>query len=137
MTQDIRWKQRFQNFQKAYRLLREALEGDWESLSDLEKQGVIQRFEFTFELAWKTLADYLEFSGVVLEQGTPRNVIKQGYAARILADAQTWIDMLEHRNILSHAYDMTVFEEAVRQIATRYLVVIGEFFRFLEERSAG
>jgi nucleotidyltransferase substrate binding protein (TIGR01987 family) len=137
MTQDIRWKQRFQNFQKAYRLLREALEGDWESLSDLEKQGVIQRFEFTFELAWKTLADYLEFSGVVLEQGTPRSVIKQGYAARILADAQAWIDMLEHRNLISHAYDMTVFEEAVRQIATRYLVVIGEFLRFLEERSAG
>ena len=137
MMQDIRWRQRFQSFQKAYRLLHEALDGDWERLSDLEKQGVIQRFEFTFELAWKTLSDYLEFSGIVLEQSTPRNVIKQGYAVRILADGQAWIDMLEHRNLLSHAYDMTVFEEAVRQVATRYLGVIGELFDFLDKQSAG
>ena len=63
---DIRWQQRFDNFDRALGLLREALANGPAALNQLEKQGVVQRFEYTSELAWKTIEDYLEESGVVL-----------------------------------------------------------------------
>ena len=87
---DIRWKQRFENYEKALFLLREAM-ADIEDLSDLEKEGAVQRFEFTVELAWKTLKDYLEHSGVALAQITPKNVVKQAFSAKIIRDGQLWI----------------------------------------------
>ena len=78
MNQDIRWRQRFNNFEKALLLLQEGLAKGAEKLSNLEKEGIVQRFEFTFELAWKTMKDYLEFSGILFDQVTPRSVIKDG-----------------------------------------------------------
>ena len=83
-----------ENFAKALRLLREAL-ADVESLSALEKEGAVQRFEFTFERAWKTLNDYLAYSGVLVAPITPRSVIKQAFSARIISDGQLWIDIDE------------------------------------------
>jgi nucleotidyltransferase substrate binding protein (TIGR01987 family) len=65
-TPDIRWKQRFSNFNRAFLLLREAMENDMSSLSQLEKEGIIQRFEYTFELAWKVLKDKMENEGILL-----------------------------------------------------------------------
>jgi nucleotidyltransferase substrate binding protein (TIGR01987 family) len=99
---DIRWKQRFQNFDRAFGLLRVTLKDGPDSLNQLEKEGVIQRFEFSFELAWKTLKDYMEHGGFVFATITPRQVIKDAFAAKILKDGQVWIDMLDHRNLLSH-----------------------------------
>src|ERR1051325_9170025 len=104
MSRDIRWIQRSEHFEKALLLLREAFEHP-DQLSDLEKEGAIQRFEYTVELAWKALKDYLEASGVALDQKTPKHVIKQAFAANLIQDGQTWIDMLETRNRLSHTYD--------------------------------
>ncbi|MDR0328972.1 MAG: nucleotidyltransferase substrate binding protein [Planctomycetaceae bacterium] len=73
---DIRWKQRFQNFRRAFGLLREAVEGrNIDEYSDLEQEGIIQRFEYTFELGWKTFKDYLEFKGIAPSEMTPRQVI--------------------------------------------------------------
>ena len=95
MRNDIRWKQRLENFERAFLLLKEAFEKDPAEMSDLEKEGVIQRFEYTFELAWKTLHDYLVYSGVSFDQITPRSIIKQAFAAKIIKDGQTWMDMLE------------------------------------------
>ena len=121
MNADIRWKQRFNNFDRAHALLREALDRGPSALSLLEKQGVVQRFEFTYELAWKTLKDYLEAGGLTINPVTPRQVIKEAFAAKLIADGQVWIDMLDHRNLLSHTYDSAVFEQAVDAIAARYL----------------
>ena len=118
---DIRWKQRFQSFDRALSLLQQALERGPSVLSMLEKEGVIQRFEYSFELAWKTVKDFLEEGGLVISPVTPRQVIKDAFAARVLADGQVWIDMLDHRNLLAHTYDSTVFETAVDAIAARYL----------------
>jgi nucleotidyltransferase substrate binding protein (TIGR01987 family) len=112
--QDIRWKQRFENFDRAVALLRGSFEKGVDNLSDLEKEGAVRRFEFAFELAWKTLKDYLGFSGIVVKPATPREVIKEAYAVNILADGQVWTNMLEHRNQLSHMYDEAVFDDAVR-----------------------
>ena len=111
MSKDIRWKQRFQNFSKALTLLREPLTREASSLSDLEKEGIVQRFEITFELGWKALKDYLIFNGVVFQQMTPRDVIKQGFSSKVISDGQLWIDMLDRRNLLAHIYDESLLDE--------------------------
>jgi nucleotidyltransferase substrate binding protein (TIGR01987 family) len=134
MSEDIRWKQRFQNFDRAFVLLREAL-ADNRTLSMLEKEGVIQRFEYTYELAWKTLKDYLEASGVVISPVTPRQVIKEAFATRIITDGQVWINMLDTRNLLSHSYDFSVFELAVKAIAEHYLPAMEKLHEFFIEKS--
>jgi len=131
---DIRWKQRFENFQKALGLLREAL-ADVEALSQLEKEGAIQRFEFTYELAWKTVKDYLVHQGVALEQITPRTVVKQAFAAKIIRDGQLWIDMLRWRNMMSHTYDETAVDNALHQMTDRFLPALEELYTFLKAKS--
>ena len=135
MDQDIRWKQRFQNFEAAYRLLAEALADGDSELSDLEKEGVVQRFEYTYELAWKTLKDYLEASGLVIAPVTPKQVIKEAFAAKLIADGVVWMRMLDHRNLLSHTYDRSVFDAAISAIEGDYLPVIGELYARLKEEA--
>ena len=134
MELDIRWKQRFQNFDRAVVLLREPIERDITTLSNLEKEGTIQRFEFAVELAWKTLKDYMVHEGKVIAPVTPRNVIKEAFAASIIRDGQVWIDMLDHRNLLAHTYDEATFDKAVLAVRDRYLSAIEELHLWLMER---
>ena len=135
MTADIRWKQRFQNFDRGFVLLREALEHGPTALSPLEKDGVIQRFKYTFDLAWKTIKDFLEAGGLVVSPIAPRQIIKDAFAAKVLADGQAWIDMLDHRNLLSHTYDFSVFEKAVDAIYARYLPAMDSLHEYLIEQA--
>jgi nucleotidyltransferase substrate binding protein (TIGR01987 family) len=135
MMASVRWQQRFQSFDRAIQLLREPLAGGVERLSLLEKEGLIQRFEFTLELAWKTLKDYLEYSGVVIEPATPRNVVKEAFAAKIVPDGQVWIDMLDHRKLLSRTYDERAFEAAVGALASRYLPAMLALHEWFRERT--
>ena len=132
---DIRWKQRFQNFDRAFVLLRDALEHGPEALNPLEKEGAVQRFEYCFELAWKTVKDYMEQSGFVFPTVAPRQVLKEAFAAKIIADGQVWIDMLDHRNLLSHTYNQAGFEKAVEAIHLRYLAGFDALHEFLHEES--
>jgi len=111
-------------------LLREVHERGVDSLSQLEKEGAIQRFEVAFELAWKTLKDYLEESGLVVNPVTPRNVIKEAFAAKLFDDAQVWIDMMLHRNLLSHTYDNAVFEVVLRAVVDRYFPAFDRLHEF-------
>ena len=125
-TTEIRWKQRFQNYRRAFGLLREALEArDLEKYSDLEREGIIQRFEYTFELGWKTFKDYLEFSGIQLMEATPRRVIKECAAANIFGEAgidpETFMNMMLSRNALSHTYDFKQFKQVIVKIKEQYL----------------
>ena len=113
---DIRWQQRLSNFERALALLREAMVNGPSALNQLEKEGVIQRFEYCFELAWKTTKDYMEANGFVFAVVMPRQVFKDAFAAKVIADVQVWIAMLDHRNLLSHTYNPAVFEEAVEAI---------------------
>ncbi len=131
---DIRWKQRFNNLVQAHALLEEALQTGSAGLNQLEKEGLTQRFEFTFELAWKTLKDYLEESGVQLTISTPREVIRVAFASGILADGTKWLEMLEHRNLLSHTYDVKRFDEAVHAIESDYSLLIRDVVAFFSTR---
>ena len=124
MQQEIRWQYRFRNFSRAYSLLSEALERGVDDLNDLEKEGVIQRFEYTFELAWNTLKDRLEYDGVVMDSVTPRNVIRTATATGLVADGQTWINMLEDRRNTSHRYDIEILDEVLENIGDNYLHVL-------------
>ncbi|MGQ0504029.1 MAG: nucleotidyltransferase substrate binding protein [Myxococcaceae bacterium] len=124
---DVRWQQRFTSFKRAFSLLQEALGLELAKMSALEKEGAMQRFEFTFELAWKTLKDFLEESGAVLEEVTPRNVLKVAFAARLIPDGQVWIDMMLRRNEMSHQYDGEKFASVLIEIRQRYLPILVVF----------
>ena len=128
MSREIRWHYRFRNFSRAYTLLSEATERDLSDLNQLEREGVIQRFEYTFELAWNTLKDWLEYGGVALTEITPRNVIRQAYAARLIPYAETWLDMLIDRNLMSHTYDFARFEAVIQSTQTRYLSALNDMY---------
>ncbi len=131
MSQEIRWQFRFNNFSRAYFLLREALEDGVEPLSQLELEGVIQRFEFTFELSWNLLKDRLEYDGVVIATVTPRNVIREAYSAKLIDDCEVWIDMLTDRNLMSHTYDFDKFRAVVENVHSRYLTVLNDIYQRL------
>ena len=123
--QDIRWKQLFTNFKKAFMRLKDGVElSHSRALSDLEEQGLIQGFEYTFVLAWKTLKDYLEEKQVAAK--FPRDTIKQGFQYGLIDDGDIWIDMLEKRNLMAHAYD-----EATAQIA--YALIKNQYFGQLQK----
>ena len=136
MSEEIRWRYRFTNFARAYALLREPLEQDPEALSDLEREGVVQRFEYTFELAWKTLKDRLEHDGATLATVTPRAVIREAFQAKLIDDGETWTDMLADRNKVSHTYDNETFLETIRNIRRRYLAVLGDLHERLGQESS-
>jgi nucleotidyltransferase substrate binding protein (TIGR01987 family) len=134
MMHDVRWKQRFTNFDRAFVLLREVQERGITSLSQLEKEGASQRFELAFELAWKTMKDYLEEQGILVHPITPRNVIKEAFSAQLLKDAQVWIDMMLHRNLLAHTYNSKTFDELLQTIATRYFTAFDQLHEFFLTR---
>lgn len=127
MTHDIRWKQRFQNFEKAFVFLRQAIERP--SLDDLQSAGLIQAFEFTFELGWKTLKDYFEQMGMTLR--FPREVIKYAYQNEFIANGTLWLEMLEKRNELIHTYDQEQTDKAVQLIRTQYFPAIQQVYKAL------
>ena len=133
MVEEIRWQYRFTNFARAFLLLQEALENGVEVLNELEREGVIQRFEYTFELAWNTLKDRMEYDGIALATVTPRNVIREAFQARLIEDGEAWIDMLNDRNLMSHTYDSARFEHVIRNIVRRYLPILQEMYARLNE----
>jgi nucleotidyltransferase substrate binding protein (TIGR01987 family) len=127
---EIRWRQRFGNLRKAFALLQEAVRTP--DLNRLEREGLIQRFEYTFELAWKTLKDYLEGKGV--EAPYPRDVIKEAFRSGLVTDGDVWMEMLENRNVMSHTYDEKMFESVLSSVRERYFPVLDELMeRFLHE----
>ena len=127
-NKDIRWQQRFENLKKAYSLLKEVVDL-YPNLSDLEKEGMVQRFEYTFELAWNTIKDYLESKGI--EEKFPRDIIKSAFKTNIISDEETWISILDNRNLVSHTYDRDSFTFAVNNISGTYYKAITELIGFL------
>ena len=133
-----RWQYRFDNFSRAFILLREGIESiDERDLSQLEREGLIQRFEYSWELAWKTLKDYLDFQGVNLETATPRSVIRAAFAAKIVTRGDDWMAALDARNKMSHTYNFKIFEEVIADIQKRFLSLLDELHTYLMEKSLG
>lgn len=117
---DIRWIQRFTNFRKALEKLRDAIEDyDEEIMSDLEKEGVIQRFEYTFELSWKTLQDLLAHKGYTDVRG-PNPVLTQALRDGYIKGEKAWREMKEARELTSHTYDEEGANAIVSRIVDQY-----------------
>lgn len=118
-TPDIRWRQRFQSFQKAFAQLSAAasLAGQ-RKLSDLEQQGLIQAFEFTHELAWNTLKDFLESRGTTALYGS-KDATREAFARGLISGGEEWMAMIQARNRSSHTYnEKTANEVAAAVLAT-------------------
>ncbi len=120
MTQDIRWQQRFSNYQKALDQLRQAVQlSNKRALSPLEKQGLIQGFEYTHELAWNSLKDLLEDRGQRDIYGS-RDATRKAFQLGLLDDGEGWMAMIQSRNKTSHTYNEATAEAICSAIINRY-----------------
>ena len=114
---DIRWEQRFANYRKALGQLQKFVDkGD---LSELEKQGLVKAFEYTFELAWNTLKDFLEYKGQTDIYGS-RDAIVKAFSLGLIQDGEGWMDMLKSRNLTSHTYNLETAEEICSAVVGAY-----------------
>lgn len=120
MDKDIRWQQRFDNYKRALHQLTLAVQLlEQRPLSDLEKQGLIQGFEFTHELAWNVLKDYLEYEGIQGLIGS-RSAVREAFKRGLVTDGEAWMDMIEKRNLSSHTYNLDVATDLVSAICDIY-----------------
>lgn len=116
MDEDIRWKQRFQNYKKVLAAMKSAVElAGSRELTDLEKQGMIQGFEFTLELAWNVMKDYLEAQGIADIIGS-KGAVRQAFSNNLIKDGQAWMDMIKDRSLASHSYDEAAAEKLTAAI---------------------
>jgi len=132
MTQpDIRWKQRFSNFERAYMKLKEAIEQN--DLNELERNGLVQRFEFTLELSWKVMKDFLEYKGFSFKP-SPKDTLRLAQEAQYIDYAQQLIDGLDIRNELSHDYDGKKFERAEVKIRQEIFPSLKHMYAFFRDQ---
>jgi nucleotidyltransferase substrate binding protein (TIGR01987 family) len=119
-TQDVRWIQRFTHFVKALSQLKEAVElAQQRPLSRLEAQGMIQAFEFTHELAWNTLKDFLEERGVQGLYGS-KDASRAAFKAGLIENGEAWMDMIQSRNLTTHTYDEATAAQIISAIRSTY-----------------
>ncbi len=116
--EDIRWKQRFRNFNKSLELLESALKIEQPDV--VQKAGIVQFFEMCCELSWKVMKDYLEDQGFT-EIGTPRNAIKKSFEIGLIEDGHAWMDLLVDRNLSVHTYDEEKANSLDLLIHTKYI----------------
>ena len=130
---DIRWQQRLQSFRKAFKRLSDAVQiSQARKLSELEQQGLIQAFEFTHELAWNVLKDYLDYQGiqgVIGSRGATREAFKNG----LISDCTAWMEMIKSRNQTSHTYNEATANEITAAVVGCYFSQFEDFLqRFTE-----
>lgn len=118
--QDMRWIQRAKHFDKAFSLLEEAVElARQRPLSKLEAQGLIQGFEYTHELAWNTLKDFLEDRGVQALYGS-RDTTRAAFRTGLIENGETWMEMIQSRNLTSHTYNEATADQVIGAILDSY-----------------
>ena len=132
-SHDIRWRQRSSNYRRALARLGEAVElSGQRPLSDLERQGLIQAFEFTHELSWKTLKDFLASRGIEELYGS-RDTTREAFAQGLITDGEAWMEMIRHRNLSTHTYDEATVQEIVTAVVSRYIVAFQELETRLQD----
>lgn len=130
---DIRWQQRFANYRKALARLTEAVElRRQRPLTDLERQGLIQAFEFTHELAWNTFKDIAEFQGASGLLGS-RDATRYAFKTGLIEDGENWMKMIDSRNLSTHTYQEAVAQELEQRIIDSYFALFGQSVARLTE----
>ena len=133
-TNDIRWQQRLENFEKALTKLSNACQQN--EYSELERAGLIQMFEMTFELAWKCLRDLLFIEG--FDEKSPNSTIRRSFEMEYLSedDCETFLNALKKRNLLSHTYEEKTAEEALALIKEAYFPALQAAYKKLKEKQS-
>ena len=126
---DIRWKQRFENFDKSYKLLNKYAKQP--ITTELERAGIIQFFEMTFELAWKVLKDCLEAQEYLVK--SPRETVKQAFQIGLIDNGHVWMDALSNRNLTTHTYDEELANKMTNEIITMYLPELDKMYEKLSK----
>lgn len=149
-SQDIRWQQRFSNYVKAFYKLEEAVHtikeqypinddgtiDEDEFLDDIIKEGLIQRFEYTHELAWNVMKDFLENAGNNNLFGS-KDTIKEAFSTGLISNGDVWMDMIKSRNKTSHTYNEETADEIFLKIVHEYLQEFIQFKNRMEELRSG
>jgi nucleotidyltransferase substrate binding protein (TIGR01987 family) len=126
MPDDMRWIQRFNSYKKAFAALERSVTAAQEKkLNEMEEQGLVQSFEFTFELAWKLLKDYLESKGFKDFHGS-KDTFKLAFQEGLISDGELWMEMLDNRNRSSHTYEESIARQIISLVLSKY------FFKFKE-----
>ncbi|OOG77726.1 nucleotidyltransferase substrate binding protein [Algoriphagus sp. A40] len=128
-NKDVRWKQRFQNFKKAFLQLEKAV--NTPDLNELERQGLIKAFEFTYELAWTTLKDYLVEMGYAELIGS-KDTFRQAFQTGLISDGEVWMEMVKSRNLTSHTYNQDTAESIEEDVITTYYPLLKQLINKLE-----
>jgi nucleotidyltransferase substrate binding protein (TIGR01987 family) len=152
MEQDIRWQQRFSNFLKALEKLEQSVAyihqnnndedetvDDNKSnfvLDEMIKEGLIQRFEYTHELAWNVMKDYAEYQGNTTVGGS-RDATREAFQLMLISNGEVWMDMISSRNKTSHTYNEEIANEIFDKILDKYFHAFTEFRKNMEEKRSG
>lgn len=128
-SKEIRWKQRFQNFEKSLNYLEHAMQIQHPDI--IQKAGLIQFFEISFELSWNVMKEYMEEQGF-LELRSPRDTIKKAFEIQLITDGHAWLLTLQNRNLTSHTYDEETAEKVVKEIQSVYYPLLKEIYNRLK-----
>ena len=124
---DIRWEQRFSNFKKALSKLKEVIKTETlETLSELEQEGLIQRFEYTHELAWNVMKDYFEYQGNSTITGS-RDAIREAFNKKLITNGEMWMETIKSRNKTTHTYNEETAKTIVNDIINNYYQLFIDF----------
>lgn len=149
---EIRWEQRFSNFSKALKKLTEAVdyikndlkeEGDdiepetgAEVFNEVLKEGLIQRFEYTHELAWNVMKDFLSETGGLKSYGS-KDTTREAFKTELIEDGDVWMEMIQSRNKTSHTYNEETAQEIYMQILDKYHAAFLKFQEVMEGKRTG
>lgn len=133
MNDDIRWKQRFQNFENAYNTMNRILRRyELEPGDEVVRMALVQSFEFTYELAWNTLKDYLENEGFDNVKSS-KQTIRTAFQAELITKAENWMEVVQKRNLASHTYNENVLEETVTFIKDDFFPLVKSLYERLKK----
>lgn len=132
MTENIRWQQRFEKYKQALHQLESAVLEYADTEIDIIKEGIIQRFEFTHELAWKVMQDYLKYQGATDIFGS-KSATRIAFNRELINNGEVWLDMIETRNITVHTYDEKILDVQFRKVVNDYLPLFLQFQQRLEK----
>lgn len=146
---DIRWEQRFSNYVKAFDKLSQSVDfirknvgddfdddGIANVLSEMIQEDLIQRFEYTHELAWNVMKDYAAYQGNPNITGS-RDAVREAFKMQLIKNGETWMDMIESRNKTSHTYNEETSNEIFGKILNEYYPVFSDFRKLMAEKLSG
>lgn len=134
--EDVRWRQRLGNYARALESLSAAVElAQSRALSDLERQGLIQAFEFTHELAWNVMKDYLRYQGIVDVTGS-RDASREAFRLGLVSEGESWMEMIASRNRTTHTYNLAVARDIADRIVRQYHPLFAAFLARMRQIDA-